>query len=289
MVAQGFKQLRTDVPRPWMVLLLGLLAVFVVVLLVVILLPKVLVTGADLSRKDELTLENDLRTNLIQLLGGAVLLLTAYAAVRSAQVAWNSARSTREAAREGQITEQYASAIDHLGGEAIEVRLGGIYTLERIARASTEDRRPIAEILTAYVRHNGPGHRPSDDGVGLDVQAAMTVLGRGEWGDVDRLNLAGAQLPEVDLHKARLSRAIFWDAHLGGAKLADADLARAEFGGAHLRGADLGKADLSGADFTGADLDQAELWEARIEDARVSKEQLAAAKHSGSVRGTPRA
>ncbi len=38
----------------------------------------------------------------------------------------------------------------------LEVRLGGIYALERIARDSPKDHWTIMEVLTAYVRENSP-------------------------------------------------------------------------------------------------------------------------------------
>ena len=36
----------------------------------------------------------------------------------------------------------------------MEIRLGGIYALERISNESEKDYWPIMEILTAYVRKN---------------------------------------------------------------------------------------------------------------------------------------
>ena len=61
---------------------------------------------------------------------------------------------TVQIAQEGQITERFARAIGQLGDTKLEVRLGGIYALERIARDSTRDHWTIMEVLTAYVREN---------------------------------------------------------------------------------------------------------------------------------------
>uniref|UniRef100_UPI001177ECCC pentapeptide repeat-containing protein n=1 Tax=Calothrix rhizosoleniae TaxID=888997 RepID=UPI001177ECCC len=57
-------------------------------------------------------------------------------------------------AEDKQITERFSKAIEQLGSEKIEVRLGAIYTLERIAKDSPKDHWTIMEILTAFVRHN---------------------------------------------------------------------------------------------------------------------------------------
>jgi hypothetical protein len=61
----------------------------------------------------------------------------------------------------------------------VDVRLGGIYALERIANNSKDDRAAIAEILTAYVR----GHAAWRDPGGNDTSppdAAQTELARCE-------------------------------------------------------------------------------------------------------------
>lgn len=54
-------------------------------------------------------------------------------------------------AREGQITERFTRAVDQLGNDKLEIRLGGIHALERIADESNRDYWPIMEILTAYI------------------------------------------------------------------------------------------------------------------------------------------
>ena len=58
--------------------------------------------------------------------------------------------------QEGQITDRFTRAIEQLGAEQLQVRLGGIYALERIARDSPGDHWPIMEVLTAFVRENAP-------------------------------------------------------------------------------------------------------------------------------------
>jgi hypothetical protein len=41
--------------------------------------------------------------------------------------------------REGQVTERYTRAIEQLGSKELDVRLGGIYALERVARDSARE------------------------------------------------------------------------------------------------------------------------------------------------------
>jgi hypothetical protein len=188
--------------------------------------------------------------------------------------------------REGQITERFTQAIDQLGkvedGQKLfEIRIGGIYALERIAKESEEDYWPIMEILTAYVRQNAPlppeaGQERMEDATDYqramefiegksvtteapdpDIQAIMTVLRRRtrfyRHGEPERLNLI-----ETNLSGANLSAA-----NLSGAILLNANLSRAILYGANLSGAVLTRADLSGADLSGADLSGADLSGAR--------------------------
>ena len=76
--------------------------------------------------------KKDLVLALAQILGGTALLSGLYFTWRTLQVV----------NREGQITDRFIRAIDQLGAtddvgnRLFEIRLGGIYALERIARES---------------------------------------------------------------------------------------------------------------------------------------------------------
>jgi hypothetical protein len=60
-------------------------------------------------------------------------------------------------AREGQITERFTRAVEQLGDEKLDIRLGGIYALERIARDSETHYEPVMEVLMAFLRENTAG------------------------------------------------------------------------------------------------------------------------------------
>jgi ABC-type multidrug transport system fused ATPase/permease subunit len=53
--------------------------------------------------------------------------------------AQESTEHTMRLTEQGQITERFTRAIEHLGSEKLEIRLGGIYALERIDRDSEKD------------------------------------------------------------------------------------------------------------------------------------------------------
>jgi hypothetical protein len=119
----------------WVLAAAGVLAVLLAVVFVV---PRLLYPPLPASRfadvapdkrieleTNRLKLQNDARATLLQALAGGVLLLGAY-------LTWRQLRVTRE----GQITDRYTKAVEQLGSEHLDVRLGGIYALERIARDS---------------------------------------------------------------------------------------------------------------------------------------------------------
>jgi hypothetical protein len=81
------------------------------------------------------------------------------------------AQETYRLSREGHITDRYSKAVEQLGSEKIEVRLGGIYALERLMQDNPPDQRTIMEALAAYVRQHSPrtptaasvADRPAED------------------------------------------------------------------------------------------------------------------------------
>ncbi|MDQ6948066.1 MAG: pentapeptide repeat-containing protein [Actinomycetota bacterium] len=266
--------------------LLGGLAVLVVAAVIVV-FPAVLVRPAGkITATERLKAENDVRTTLIQALGGLVLLSGVYFSARTLQTT-----------RRGQITERFTRAIAQLGDDKLDVRLGGIYALERIARDSEQDHGPIMEVLTAFVREHAKWDADASGvpHIGADVQAVATVLGRRpeerrreetqpldltevdlrkcrlDYAHLEGVWLPRAHLEEIRLADAHLERADLWDAHLEGAILGDTHLRRANLSGAHLEGAFLCGAHLEGAYLDGAHLDGADLRQAHLEGAHLSK------------------
>ncbi|MFZ9133285.1 MAG: pentapeptide repeat-containing protein [Gemmobacter sp.] len=93
------------------------------------------------------------------------------------------AQGNLEAAREGQITDRIAKAVEQLGAERtvkrgkreetepnVAVRIGGILALERIAQDSVRfhegrDHVRIMELLCAYIRTNAPAEGAKDHGL----------------------------------------------------------------------------------------------------------------------------
>jgi len=250
------------------------------------------------SAFDRLRAENDVRATLLQAVGGLVLLCGLYFTGRTFQLN-----------REGQVTERFTRAIEQLGHENLDVRLGGIYALERIAKSSQRDHSVIVEILTAFVREHqrwkadqapeasgeGAAEESEKERLGAvaaprgDVQAVLTVLGRRrrEWdsgqpldlraSDLRGYSLAGAHFEGADLTGAHLEHANLSNARLQQARLNEASLHGALLQETQLAGASLNRADLAHAYVNGSDLRGVDLSGASLDGAHFGLVTLAGA------------
>ncbi len=200
-----------------------LLAALVLSLLTISFVPRLLVTldtGSASPRMSPAQLAsavNDRRATLLQAIGGLALAAGAFATWRTIGIN-----------REGQITDRFTKAIEQLGSTKLDVRVGAIYALERVARDSPTDHWTVMEVLTAFIRENSHGRdvTPSIVLTGerlfasflkSDIQAALTVIARrisAHDPSGNRLNLIEAHLPLAELEDANLSGAILTGAQL---------------------------------------------------------------------------
>jgi uncharacterized protein YjbI with pentapeptide repeats len=233
--------------------------------------------------------QNEARGTLLQAVAASVLLLGAWQAYRQLQVT-----------REGQVTERFTRAIEQLGNrDSLDVRLGGIYALGRLARDSAVDEPTIVEILGAFIRERAPWpprhpeQPPADATIdesftdfqarAPDIHAALRVL-------TEQLDLFGDAAPDLastDLRGAilvgaNLEDAVLGDANLQHASLADANLDGALLVDADLREADLFRANLQGATLIDANLEGVDLDEVNLRDALLHGANLQGAKLTGA-------
>jgi hypothetical protein len=273
----------------------------VLVLLILWKVPQRQVSNlSDLNSKERFDRVNEARKTLAQIVGGVAVLAGLYSTVQNINVAQKSFAL----AQEGQITDRFTKAIEQLGAvdssgtKKLEVRLGGIYALERIANESPTDHWPIMEVLTTYVREHAKRPMLPQTAQGLtaealavqvqvtripaDIQAILSVIGRRNResehpGPV--LDLHATSLPAADLSQAFLSRADLGGVDFTKAFLIGADLNQAFLSGAYLTGAQLGFANFRGAHLELADLKGANLLGASLNGANLSGADLRNAKN----------
>ncbi len=233
-------------------------------------------------------------------------------------VNWQSSQDNIKLTQERLVTERYSKAIDQLGSAKDEVILGGIYSLERIAKDSPKDQATIMEVLSAFVRKNSPvitdeiiskpSKNPLDEiirnpdikilqnkPVSITIQAALTVIGRRhkldgkihkDFIDLTKSNLSGANLNRANLLGAKLSqsdlsRAYLVGANLSRAKLSQSDLSGAELYRSNLIKAQLTKTDLSRAYLVGADLSRTDLSGAKLTRSNLIEADVSRAELTG--------
>jgi hypothetical protein len=187
-------------------------------------------------------------------------------------------------AEQGQLIDRYNAAITNLGSGSIDVRLGGIYALQRLMHDSPPDQPTIVAVLCAFVRDRsplkqvGPGASVSKRS-GLppsDIQAALTVVGARDPRNDGRTTV-------IYLKLAGLTYVSFTDAHLARANFAWADLSWADFTGANLAGADFSNANLSSVNFGYANLAGANFTNANLTGANLQNANLAGADLAGAT------
>jgi Pentapeptide repeats (8 copies) len=201
--------------------------------------------------KDATTIQNGVYTPLIQVIGGAILSITAYVGYCNFEIGQKNLKVSEDK----QVTERFSKSIEHLGSGEIDIRLGGIYALEQIAFDSAKYHWTIVEILSAFIREKRKSDRTNP--VGVDIQAALTVIGRRKVKqdpndkviDLRKISLVGVEL-HTNFSKADFGGTNLNNANLSGANLSDANLSLTD-----LIGADLSNANLNGADLDNTYLD----------------------------------
>ena len=232
------------------------------------------------------------KKDLFQALG---LMMAGVAGAIGVYFTWRNLNQTRQSTErtlwlteQGQITERFTRAIAQLGetdenGEPkLELRLGGIYALERIAKDSPErDYSTVMEVLTAYVRQNTPTHSIEDtkeqsESTGEQTEHSLHILPSGSSASLEEprldikavLDVVGRRqedrVPEEyrvtpDFRKITFSRTNLRAASLWAADLRRADLMLADLRGTYLRAADLRGANLNAYNIRGANLSRANL------------------------------
>jgi uncharacterized protein YjbI with pentapeptide repeats len=244
-----------------------------------------------IETKDQFSSVNEARKTIATILGGLVVLLGAYFTWRNIAIA-----------KEGQITDRFTKAIEQLGAvhsdgkPKIEVRLGGIYALARMARQYQSD-WPICEVFCAYIRQNSPNTASADvekkpDAAvkpSADIEAILRFLGSYDLAhthtlDLSRVDLRNLDLPNailrgVDFSLSNLSGANLRQADLDGAKLRGANVSFAVLENAKLRGTTMTKAsmyatELGWSDLSGSDLSEAKLSSTRLPSAILTRAKL---------------
>ncbi|MFD9320063.1 pentapeptide repeat-containing protein [Streptomyces sp. NPDC060053] len=224
--------------------------------------------------------------------------MTALVALLFTWVSVEQSRTELRIAQQGQITNRFTAAINNLGSNSEDVRLGGIYALQRIMLDSARDHPAIVSVLSAYARRHArvpaSGFAKEQEGIeeslespvrpSTDVEAVLSVLADRS---ADHDNQAGLDLRRTDLRGAEVlargetpkSRAAFRAADFNGADLRHStfygvDLRNASFFQSNLAAARFDHVDLSHASMEEVDLTRTTIWHANLTRADLNYAKL---------------
>jgi uncharacterized protein YjbI with pentapeptide repeats len=298
-------------PPEWLAAFCYILAA--VVCVVVIFLVFLFIYAAALVAVDSVAGKFDQRIEaakvffpiVLAFIGGPFLIWRVVTSHLSAVAAGNQAATTRET----HYTSLFTKAVEQLGStreviaarnpeqgaaeentishtEAnLEVRLGAIYALERIAQDSERDHWPIMEVLSAYVRNEqncgmptlahpiaGKGKEAPNVRPRVDIQAALTVIGRRSPERVKyekekgySLDFSRASLKGVIMENGDFSDASFFACSLDFANFNRTNLDRAKFSSATLQKTSFFSSKLNRAEFTSSKIEHAHFDNAEIQ------------------------
>ena len=202
---------------------------------------------------------------------GATVL--AYAALKQASTAGRRHYAQTEADRKRRITDSFTKAVEQLGSDKLEVRVGSIFALELLSNESPIEHWTIMEVLAAFIRermqYTAITARLSERAYFLWLQAGRPE-GRSEEFWVEAVRLERLEEPPTDI--AAILKVIkrsydFWEHKGHGAPLLD-------LSGAYLRKAELGGMPLKRSDLRAAHLEEAWLFSAHLEEAYLSHAHL---------------
>jgi hypothetical protein len=236
---------------------------------------------SGLTSAERLSAENAVRSTLLQ---GLVSLLALSGVAIGAVVTLGQVKTSREV----RSIDLFNKAIDLLASDQVSVRQGGVYALEQLSELDARYRGHAHALLTSFVCQHAPWP-PSNpdsevqadrarphDGLPDDIAAAMAALGRQKmivgdaYSELERVDLLGAELNELNLPRVCFAHANLDDAKLVKANLANATLSETTLRNTDLSGANLREADLTGALLDGAILRGADLSKAKLQDAQLA-------------------
>ena len=211
-------------------------------------------------------------------------------------------KKDRHLEQEKESDERFRLALEGLGGERIEEKVGAATAIRtflfpgygerfteqifqltvanlRLQRHTDADPDPLDYVLAAIFKEAVPRTRNL-------LQKGGPSKGKASFGskslDATSVRLEKAHLSSADLKEIWMPEAFLGGADLQGAEFNEANLSKVDFAKAHLEGADLTHTNLTDVSFIDAFLNQAQFPTAVIEDAKFDRANLTKANFSGA-------
>jgi uncharacterized protein YjbI with pentapeptide repeats len=245
---------------------------------------------------------------LAAVIGAVAALLASLGGLVFSNLTYRQGTEQARQAQVAQTSERFSRSVEQLGSDSIAVRIGAVYSFDRLMQDSEVDQQAVVDILSAFIDIQADTVRgQSQKKAPVDFLAALKVL-NDFWktGPPDQpsmhlstvnlsafvldspkmggADLTGADLTYAHLRYAYLKNADLKNADLSHSDLLDANLSLVKLAGARLEGTDLTGVDLTGVDLTGADLTGADLTGADLTGAVLTGEDLTGVKCSPTTK-----
>ena len=256
------------------------LIIFTIIFTIILwLFPILQLRNQKLKKIEYLTLENEFRKTIAQIIGGILVLI-------GLVFTWEQLSDTKniiEISEERLITDRYSKAIDQLGSNKTQIRLGGIYSLGQIANSAKEYIPVVNKVLATYIRqnYNYPNvniHEELQASIDIityrdsNYQTSITTSQGANLSNVILESYAfdGAILINAILNSSNVSQSSFVKSNLSGMSAYEADFKRANFKESTLSKSTLYGACFEQAILTGSIVKNADLRLANLKEANLS-------------------
>jgi uncharacterized protein YjbI with pentapeptide repeats len=231
--------------------------VFIIALLVAGLLiwqiPKwqLKITKNNDSGEKHINLENELRKTVAQIFGGLLVLIGLYFTYEQLV----AARVSIQVSQQTQLTDEYSKAVEQLGNNSSQIRLGGIYALQRLEENSDTYTSIVKNVLSMYIRQKS---KLPDSSKFDEIQAALTVIfpkvsSHDTTKTSDRINLSNSFLLDFDFSGSYLCNVKMDNCVCSGSSFKNAVITSSKAYGTNFNAADFSAAKISNTVFYGAD------------------------------------
>lgn len=258
-------------------------------------IPKLQISSMNgLSPDVKFTLENEARKTLAQIIGGMFLLVGIYGTLRSMQLSENA-----------QFVGRFDRAVDQLGNEKQQIRIGGVFALIRLSEGEDEDKQAVREIFLEHIREIAGREDQAQENLApptttppvnnsnpplsvnnqnfekhrREMQLIIDSLGDSIY-ELEATDLSNTKLKGLNFNSCQCTRWNFRGSYLDGAVFnnsrlldsvfAQASLKNVSFINSYLEGANFEGADLSFVDFSGALLSNVNFDGADLRGANLS-------------------
>jgi uncharacterized protein YjbI with pentapeptide repeats len=174
-----------------------IISVILFIFAIIWLLPKLQLSKHktdQISQSDLIDLENKLRQTISQILGGVLLLSGIY---------FSYSENTNLKFK--QNTETLSNSLKQLNDSVTAIRIGAIYTLNKLSINSEEDKDIITDIFANYISKN---NRDSLNRNKEEIQLIFNLIGKGKFSN-ERIKIYNAHFSNLKISNLDFSKMTF--------------------------------------------------------------------------------